>query len=166
MPEAFEEGNGLGVAASFDGARLFGLGYEAVSVNDRGAALALAHAAARLKRLFEREPALRRIAMFDHRAPQDQHIDARVTPGRKRVARETGAGRAAVAIGTSRGTGCRPRLNPRETTCLKLGDDPGGDLVIEVDAGRFGLASGLGRGWSSGAGRGGFPARAARAMAS
>lgn len=123
--KAFQEGNGLGVAAGFDGTRLFGLGYEAVGIDNGGAVLAFPDRTARFQCLAEGQPALRGKAMLDHRAPQDQHIDTGVMAGRQRIARQSGCGSA----GTS------PRLHPRHAPCLQFGDDPCRHLVIQVRAG-------------------------------
>jgi hypothetical protein len=54
--EALEERHGLGGVAALDRARLFGLGNEAVGIDDGRAALAFPDRAARLDGLFEGEP--------------------------------------------------------------------------------------------------------------
>src|SRR3546814_187332 len=95
--KAFEEGNRLGVAAGFGSAGLFGLGDEAVGIDDGGSTLALPDRSARVERLAEGQPALRGEAVVDHRTPQDQDIDARIAPRGERVARQTGAGAAGSA---------------------------------------------------------------------
>ena len=96
------------------------VGGEAVGIENRMPALTLADASASGQRLPEGKPILRRVATFNDRAPQDQHIDARIRTPRNRVARE------------SRHR-CRrvPRLRPREATRFKLGDDLGRHLVIK-----------------------------------
>src|SRR3546814_7219805 len=54
--EAFEEGDGLGIAAGLARAFLLGLGGEAVGIDNSGAALAPADTAARLQRLPKGQP--------------------------------------------------------------------------------------------------------------
>jgi len=130
--EALEERDRLGVAALALDARFLAFGNEAVGIDHGRAMLALAHRAARLDGLFEGQPALRRPALFDHRAPQDQDIDAAVIARGQGVAREAGAGATTAA----------PRLDPRDAARLQLGDDAAGHLVIEV---RAGFDGGIGR---------------------
>ncbi len=122
--EAFEEGHHAGVLARLAGAFLFGFGGEAVGIDDGGSALALPDRSARRQRLLEGQPALRGIAALDDRAPQQQDVDARIAPPGRGVAREAGRGPSGAA----------PRLHPRETARLKLGDDLACDLIIEVGA--------------------------------
>jgi len=100
------------------------LGNEPVGIDDGHALLALADATARLPGLPEGQPALRGPAMRDHRAPQNEDVDARIGPRGERVARQAGQGAAAVA--------CPPWLHPGEASAFQLRDDPGGHLVIEV----------------------------------
>ncbi|ALR19274.1 hypothetical protein ATN00_02095 [Sphingobium baderi] len=56
--EPFQEWDGTGVFAGFSYLGLFGLGNEAVGIDNTSSALALADAAACFQRLFESEPAL------------------------------------------------------------------------------------------------------------
>lgn len=97
---------------------------EAVGIEHRAPALALADAAASGQRLAKGQPILRRIAALDHRAPEDQHIDPRVSPLGHRIAWQAG-----------RGLGLAPRPDPRKHAVLKLGDDFLRDLVIKRCAG-------------------------------
>src|SRR3546814_5774528 len=60
--------------------------------------------------------------MLDGRAPQDQHIDARIGARGQGVARQSGSGAA----------GRSPWLDPRPTPGLKLRSDPRCHLIIEV----------------------------------
>ena len=77
--EALEERNRANrvarVVALLVPLRLVRFGDEAVGIEHRPPALALAHAAARRKGLPEGQPVLRGKAALDHRAPQDQDID-------------------------------------------------------------------------------------------
>jgi len=130
--EALEERDSLGVATLALDARFLTFGNEAVGIDHGRAVLALAHRAARLDGLFEGQPALRRPTLFDHRAPQDQDIDAAVIAGGQRVTREAGAGASAAA----------PRLDPRDAARLQLCDDATSHLVIKV---RAGFGGGIGR---------------------
>jgi len=130
--EAFEERDRFGVAALALDARFLAFGNEAVGIDHGRAMLALAHRAARLDGLLEGQPRLRRPALFDHRSPQDQDIDAAVIAAGQRVAREAGADASAAA----------PRLDPRDAARLQLGDDAARHLVIKV---RAGFGGGIGR---------------------
>ena len=56
----------------------FVLRRKAVGKDDSGAALALVDITAKAERLTIGEPALARIAVFDCRSPEDQHIDSRI----------------------------------------------------------------------------------------
>src|SRR3546814_7177371 len=60
--EAFQEGNGVRLAAALRGAGLFGIGNEAVGIDDGRSLLALADIAARREGLTEGQPRLRRVA--------------------------------------------------------------------------------------------------------
>lgn len=126
--EALEEGNGAGLVAI--ARRPLGLppGGEAIGIDHAHAALTLADASTRLAGLPEGQPALRRPAVFDDGAPQDQDVDARVRPGRRRVARKAGRGVDARPFDLS------PWLDPREAPRLQFRDDARGHLVIEGSA--------------------------------
>ena len=65
------------------------VGGEAVGIDDGRAALALADIAAEREGLAEGQPGLRRIALLDHRAPEDQDVDpgAEHSDGDERPAR-------------------------------------------------------------------------------
>src|SRR3546814_878960 len=120
--EALEERHCLGVATLARSPLFLRLGSEAVGIDDGHATLALADAPACFLRLPEGQPRLRRPAMLDDRAPQDQDIDARIVARGQGVARQAGTGAA----------GRSPWLDPRQAPGLKLGNDPPGHLVIEV----------------------------------
>src|SRR5690606_16465481 len=123
------EGDGLRVLARVARAFLFGGGGEAVGIDDGGAALALADAAACCERLPKGQPRLRRPALFDHRAPQDEDIDAAVGTASQRITRQAGRGGGGAF-------GAPPRLDPWEAASFELGDDTAGNLVVEIGAGR------------------------------
>jgi hypothetical protein len=84
--------------------------------------LAFPDRAACAERLPEGQPALRGIAMLDHRTPQDQYIDPAIGPPGQRVARQ--ACRRAIAPA--------PRLHPWQPARFQFGDDALGHLDIEV----------------------------------
>ncbi len=69
--EALEERDGARLVAVAVGALALGLGHEAIGIDHRGAALALADVAAERERLAEGEPGLAGIAALDDRAPED-----------------------------------------------------------------------------------------------
>ena len=121
--EALQEGDGLGFLAGFAGSLLLLVRNEAVGIDDRGAALALADVAAKAEGLPEGEPALAGEAVLDHGAPEDQHIDAGIASASGRVPRhrERRLRRRSA-----------PRLDPGHTAGLQLGDDLASDFVIEV----------------------------------
>ena len=92
--EALEERHRLGVVAALARARAFSrLGREAVGIDDGRAALALADQPPASMRLPEGQPRLRRTAVLDDRAPQDQDIDAGIGARGERVARQSGGPR-------------------------------------------------------------------------
>src|SRR5690606_29366611 len=122
--EALQERHGPRLAALARGSLLFGFGSEAVCIDHGHPALALADTAARFARLPEGQPALRWPALRDHRAPQDQDIDPGIGPMGQRIARQAGTNRSRSS----------PWLDPRDAAFLEFGDDPRGDLVIEVRA--------------------------------
>src|SRR3546814_3887714 len=66
---------------------------------------------------------LRRKAVLDHRAPQDQDIHARIGTCGERIARQSRSGTAGPA----------PWLHPWKAPRLQFGNNPGGHLVIEID---------------------------------
>ncbi len=115
------------------------LGHEPVGIDDGRAMLALADRPARAVRLAEGQPALRGKALLDHRAPQDQDIDARIAPSRQRIAWQ-GGDRAGVIRAPDAGARA-PRLDPRQAPGLELGDDLRGDFVIKARAIRRGLGA-------------------------
>src|SRR3546814_6325207 len=90
--EALEERHCLGVATLARSPLFLRLGSEAVGIDDGHATLALADAPACFLRLPEGQPRLRRPAMLDDRAPQDQDIDARIVARGQGVARQAGTG--------------------------------------------------------------------------
>ena len=121
--EALEERNRGGVLTSLAGSALLVLRREAIGIDDGRAVLAFADIAAQRQRLTEGEPALAREAALDHRAPEDEHVDAGIVP----------SGRSVAGHGERRlGCGRPPWLDPGSTTRLKLGDDLVGDVVIEA----------------------------------
>src|SRR3546814_1223436 len=89
--------------------------------------LALADAPACRLRLGVCQPRLRRPAMLDDGAPQDQDVDARIIARGERIARQAGSGGRAPTFGAS-----SPRLDPRQAPDLQLGHDARCDLVIEA----------------------------------
>src|SRR3546814_657225 len=95
--EPLEEGHRPGLAAFALGPLFLGLGGKAVGIDHRLPALAPADASACLPCLPEREPRLRRKAVLDHRAPQDQAIHARIGPCGERIARQSRSGTATPA---------------------------------------------------------------------
>ena len=121
--EALEERDGARLVAVAVGALALGLGHEAIGIDHRGAALALADIAAERKRLAEREPGLAGIAAFNHRAPEDQHVDPRIAPAGGGVLRHSD-GRP--------GARCAPGLDPWQPPGFQLGDDLVGDFGIEA----------------------------------
>src|SRR3546814_1460324 len=88
-----------------------GLGGKAVGIAHRLPALAPADASACLPCLPERKPRLRRKAVLDHRAPQDQDIHARIGTCGERIARQSRSGTAGPA----------PWLHPWKAPRLQLG---------------------------------------------
>ena len=144
--EALEEVDRAGVLARLLRALALLAGDEAVGVDDRRAALALAHIAAERERLAEGEPALAGVAALDDGTPEDQHVDAGIAP----------AGRGVLRQGQRRGhAGCSPRLHPWQATGLEFSDDPVGNFGVEVRAVTRGSAA---RGRPRrGAGHGGSP---------
>jgi hypothetical protein len=124
--KSLEEGNGARLVAITRRPLGFILGGEAIGIDHGHAALALADASSRLASLPKGQPALRRPAVFDDGAPQDQDVDARVRPGRHRVARQAGRGVDAQPLDLS------PWLDPREAPRLQFRDDVRGHLVIEA----------------------------------
>lgn len=121
--EPLEKRDGLRVLAGLARTLALPVGNEAIGEHHRGPALALADAAAEGKGLPEGEPALRREAERDHRAPQDEHIDAGIPTPRRSVLRHR------QRRPHRRGS---PRLNPRHAAGRELGHDPGRDLLVEV----------------------------------
>ena len=120
------------VAATLDGTLLFDFGNEAVAKTAMLPRLPL-----RTWPPSERAAALRREGAFDH-APKDQHVDLRIAPMGRSIGRHRHRRRGWVGA---------PRLDPGDGPGLKLGYDPGGDVVIEarpVAAGsRVGMMSGI-----------------------
>src|SRR3546814_18255600 len=80
--------------------------------------LALAVAPACRLRLGVCQPRLRRPAMLDDGAPQDQDVDARIIARGERIARQAGYGGRAPTFGAS-----SPRPDPRQAPGLQLGND-------------------------------------------
>src|SRR3546814_6325604 len=80
-----------------------------VGIDDGHAMLALADAPACRLRLGVCQPRLRRPAMLDDGAPQDQDVDARIIARGERIARQAGSGGRAPTFGAS-----SPRLDPRQ----------------------------------------------------
>src|ERR1700680_1155980 len=77
--ESLEERNCIGLVSVALGPPAFLVGREAVRIDDCRALLTLADVSAQAKRLAESEPALGAEAAVDHRSPENEHIDARVT---------------------------------------------------------------------------------------
>jgi len=96
---------------------------EAVGIDHRGAALALADIAAEPERLTEGEPGLAGVAALDHRAPEDQHVDPRIAPAGGGVPRQADR---------RPGARCAPGLDSGQATGFQLGDDLVGDFGIEA----------------------------------
>jgi hypothetical protein len=145
--EALEEGNGLRFLAGFVGALPLAFGHETIGVEDRRSALPLAHMAAESERLTERQPALAGEAVLDHSAPKNENIDSGIAP----------SGRSVLGQRERRlRRGRPPWLDPWKRTCLELGDDLGGDVVIKAGAvgteASAGAVSGHGRISTTGAG--------------
>src|SRR3546814_11598325 len=78
--EAVQEGNGVRLAAALRGAGLFGIGNEAVGIDDGRSLLALADIAARREGLTEGQPRLRRVARVHPGAPTQAHIHPPLPP--------------------------------------------------------------------------------------
>jgi hypothetical protein len=125
--EAFEERDRVGLVADLGSARALAVGNEAVSVDDRGAAFALAHMRAEFQRLAEGEPVLAGKAALGAGHPQDQDIDAAVGPAGRGIFRQ-----AERRGGADRRS--RPRLNPGHPALFKIADDLVGDLLVEAGA--------------------------------
>src|SRR3546814_20308321 len=83
--EAFEERHAARILAAFPCASLLRFGGEAVGIDHGHAMLALADTAPGIADLTNGQPALRRIAMLEQRAPQDQHIQIGRASCRDRV---------------------------------------------------------------------------------
>ena len=120
--EALEERDCAWLLAPLLGAVARVVGDEAVGIDDRRAALALAHVTTKGKRLLEGKPALRGEALLDDCGPQHEDVDTGVGP--------TGGG---IRRHPKRGAHSRraPRLHPGQAAGLQLGDDLVGDLLVE-----------------------------------
>ncbi len=123
--KTLEKSDAARLAATLLGPLLFRFRREAVGIDHGHAFLAFLHIAPGFERLFEGEPALRRIVMLDDRAPEQQHIDPGIGPAGQGIA---GHARCQSTRRCIRGG---PWLNPWEAFCFKLGDDLGRDLIIE-----------------------------------
>ena len=121
--EPLQERDRLCVLAGLPGAALLVLRHETVGIGDGRAALALADMAAERQRLAEGDPALAGKAVLDHGAPEDQDIDAGIPPASRGVARHRQG---------CLGGGRTPGLDPGKPARLQLGDDLGGDVVVEA----------------------------------
>src|SRR3546814_12115838 len=86
--EAVQEGNGVRLAAALRGAGLFGIGNEAVGIDDGRSLLALADIAARREGLTEGQPRLRRVARVHRGVPKQENIDPRIRSEERRVGKE------------------------------------------------------------------------------
>ena len=146
--EALQERDRLRFLAGLARPLLLVVGNEAVGIDDGGAVLALADIAAEDERLAEGQPALDREAVLDHGPPEDQHIDPGIVP----------AGGGVLRHGERRLRRRRaPGLDPGHAAGLQLGDDLGGDFVVEArPVGAGTSASGM-------SGHRGSPRRAPRA---
>jgi hypothetical protein len=102
----------------------------AMGIDHGHAALALADISAKLQRLAEGEEAVGGEAAFDHRAPQDQDVDPAVARAGAGIDRQVEGGGGRI-----------PRLHPGHAPLLELGDDPVGDVLIEVGPLRCGSAA-------------------------
>src|ERR1700681_1698798 len=111
--ESLEERNCIGLVSVALGSPTFLVWREAIGIDDGGALLALADVSAQAKRLAESEPALGAEAAVDHRAPENEHIDARVAALGRRVLWH--GERSFRRSGP-------PGLNPGHTAGLQLGD--------------------------------------------
>ena len=89
--------------------------------------LTFADVAAEAESLAKRQPALDREAVLDHGTPEDQDVDPGIEP----------AGAGVLRHGERR-LCCRraPGLHPRHATGLQLGDNLGGDFVVEAGPAR------------------------------
>ena len=119
--ESLEEGYSLGVFAGLARPALLVLGREAVGIDDGGAALALADIASERESLPECQPVLGRKAVLDDGAPEDQNIDAGISPAGGGVARHGECGLGVCGA---------PGLDPGHATGLQLGYDPVGDFIV------------------------------------
>jgi hypothetical protein len=120
--EPLQEWDGLRLVACLARAFALVVRREAIGIDDHGSALAFADMAAKRQRLTKSEPALARKAVLDHRAPQDQHIDAGITA----------PGRGVFRHGERRlGRGRPPGLHPGHAAGLQLGDDLAGDFIVK-----------------------------------
>lgn len=73
--------------------------------------------------MAERQPALASKSVLDHRAPENEDVDATILPGRRSV------------LGLGEGCPRRrrsPRLDPGHVARLQLSDDVVGYFVIEI----------------------------------
>ena len=121
--EALEERDRLRFLAGLSRPFLLVVGNEAVGIDDGRAVLALADIAAEAEGLAKRQPALDREAVLDHGTPEDQHVDPGVEP----------AGGGVLRHGERRLRRRRsPGLDPGHAAGLQLGDDLGGDFVVEA----------------------------------
>lgn len=121
--EALQEWDRLRFVACLSGTPAFIARHELVGIDDGGAALALPDISTQRQGLAECEPTLARKTIGDHRSPEDQHIDARITA--------SGCG---VGWHGQRGLGCGgpPWLDPRQPPGFQFGKDLAGDFVIQV----------------------------------
>ena len=121
--EALEERDRLRLLAGLLRPFLLVVGNEAVGVDHGGAVLAPADIAAEAEGLAKRQPALGREAVLDHGTPEDQHVYPGIEPAGGRVLRH----------GERRFRRRRsPRLDPGHAAGLQLGDDLGGDFIVEA----------------------------------
>jgi len=113
---ALEEGHGLGLLARLGRAFALLAGHEAVGIEDAGAVLALADGAAQVLRLAEGEPGLRREAVLDDGAPEDEDVDLGIAAARRGVLRQP-----------EPGLGPAPGLHPEHAALLQArGQDAAG----------------------------------------
>src|SRR5215472_5397421 len=125
--EALEERDRVRLVAGFRRACPFAVGNEAVGIDETNALFALADMRADFERLPEREPFLGGEAALGAGDPEDEDVDARI--------KAAGGGVAWKAKrGCDAGDIARPRLHPRHATLFELGDDLGGDLLIQAAA--------------------------------
>lgn len=118
--EALQEGDAAAPVTVPAAARIVLARREAAGIDDGGAMLALAHAAAEPERLAEGEPVLGAEAVLDDGVPENEDVDTGVFSPRRGVSRHG-----------QRGGGGGPGLDPGDAAGLQFGDDAVGDVLVE-----------------------------------